>query len=62
MAAEEEASTWLLSWSPRACSCWRDCCVVAWLLRHACNREVIEERQIRDRSTEWKAWFEEHIH
>lgn len=25
--------------------------MVSWSLRHACNREVIEERSIRDRDT-----------
>ncbi|TNN68503.1 hypothetical protein EYF80_021288 [Liparis tanakae] len=44
-AAEEEASTWLFSCSPNACSCFRDCCTEAWSPRHACNSDVIRKRQ-----------------
>ena len=39
IAAEEEASTWLFSWSPKVCSCCRDWCTEAWLLRHVCNSQ-----------------------
>ena len=51
-AAEEEASTWLFSCSPKACSCWRDCCTDAWSPRHACNSKVTREMQVRDRAVE----------
>ncbi len=51
-AAEEEASTWLFSCSPKACSCWMDCCTEAWSPRHICNSNVIGERQVRTRTSE----------
>lgn len=48
MAAEEEASTWDFSWSPKVCSCCRACCTEAWSSRHACNNEAIRKVKVKE--------------